>query len=366
MGVNKINLLITTYYLDKGGVEEIILTYTKLLDKSKYSVTVACLVTGTVSDEIACIDGVRLFHIDTKNRIRRFLKFWKIARETEADIVHNHACWYGLIVGYLVGAKRIETIHNMYHWFKHYERILYGLNCLFANKIIAVSEYVRTFSIDYFPFINTKNTVVIHNGIDFEKFQNDQNKTELREQLSIKKDEIVVGFIGRLTEQKGIEYLIEAALVISKQNPNVKFIIVGDGILRDALENQAHKLGLINIFFTGFQRNVPQHLQLFDIFVLPSLFEGLPVSVLEAFASGTAVVATKVSGTPEVVHDGINGFLVEPKNAKQLAEKLQILINDPILRKKFGENGKNLVKSQFSAELMVKKTEDVYSKLLNR
>lgn len=366
MGFNKINLLITTYYLDKGGVEEVILTYSKLLDKSKYSVTVVCLETGTVSDEITRIDGVKLVHIDTKSRIKRFIKFWKIARETKADIVHNHACWYGLIVGFLVGAKRVETIHNMYHWFKHLERALYGLYCLFANKIIAVSAYVRTFSIDYFPFINTKNTIIIHNGIELEKFQYNQNNTELRKHLSIENGEVVVGFIGRLTEQKGIEYLIEAAIVISKQNLNVKFVIVGDGILKDALENQAHKLGLSNILFTGFQRNVPQYLQLFDIFVLPSLFEGLPVSVLEAFASGTAVVATKVSGTPEVVHDGINGFLVEPKNANQLAEKLQILINDPSLRKKFAENGRNLVKSQFSAELMVKKTVDVYSKLLNQ
>jgi glycosyltransferase involved in cell wall biosynthesis len=184
--------------------------------------------------------------------------------------------------------------------------------------------------------------------------------------LSIENGEVVVGFIGRLTEQKGVEYLIEAISIISASNNNIKFVIVGDGVLKSALENQANKLGLYNIIFTGFQRNVPQYLQLFDIFVLPSLFEGLPVSVLEAFASGIAVVATKVSGTPEVVHDGINGFLVEPKNAKQLAEKLQILINDPILRKKFAENGKNLVKSQFSAELMVKKTVDVYSKLLNQ
>lgn len=366
MHFSKINLLITTHYLDKGGVEEIILTYSKLLDKSKYSVTVACLISGTVSDEIASIGGVKLIHINTKSRIKRFLKFWKIARETKADIVHNHACWYGLIVGFLGGAKRVETIHNMYHWFKLHERILYGLYSLFANKIIAVSGYVRTFSIEFFPFINPKKTIVIHNGIDFEKFQKNQNKSELRQMLSIDNEDVIVGFVGRLTDQKGIEYLIEAAHIISNQNQKVKFVIVGDGILREALENHANKLGLLNILFTGFQRNIPLYLQLFDIFVLPSLYEGLPVSVLEAFASGTAVVATKVSGTPEVVHDGINGFLVEPKNAKQLAEKLQILINDPVLRKKFGENGRSLVKSEFSAELMVKKTEDVYSKLLNR
>ncbi len=359
-----INLLITTYLLDKGGVEEVILGYTKFLDKSKYSITVACIVTGTVSSEIACIDGVNIVHIDTKSRFKRFLKFWKVARKLKVDIIHNHACWYGLIVGFLVGAKRVETIHNIYHWFNLHERILYGLYCLMANKIIAVSEYVRSFSIEFFPFINPKRVVVIHNGVDLERFKINYNKIVLREQFSVKKDEIVVGFIGRLVEQKGIKYLIEAISIMSEFTTNVKFFIVGDGLLRRTLEDQSDKLGLNNVIFTGFQRNIPQYMQLFDIFVLPSLYEGLPISVLEAFASGTAVVATRVSGTQEIVHDDINGYLVEPMNSNQLAEKLLFLINNPTLMKIFGKNGQRLVNNEFSAQSMVQRTEQLYLELI--
>src|SRR5262245_5745988 len=90
----KINLLVVTYYLDKGGVEEIILSYAKLLDKSAYDITVACLVPGTVSDEIGRLPGVRVFSTNTNSRVRRLFFFLRIARECSPDIVHNHACWY--------------------------------------------------------------------------------------------------------------------------------------------------------------------------------------------------------------------------------------------------------------------------------
>lgn len=364
MGFNKINLLITTYNLDSGGVEEVILTYTKLLDKSKYNITVACLVSGIVSNEIASIDGVNVIHIDTKSRIKRFFEFWKVARDTKANIVHNHACWYGLIVGFLVGAKRVETVHNIYQWFIKRERIQYGLYCLLVNKIITVSEYVKTYTLENFPLMKQKKFIVIHNGIDLNKFQKDYNQSELRKRFSITSDEIVVGFVGRLTEQKGVEYLIEAAHRISPIAKNIKFIIVGDGELKDKLEKQVRKYALTNTMFVGFQRDVSRYLNLFDIFVLPSLWEGLPVSVLEAFASEKPVVATKVSGTPEVVRDGINGYLVEPKNIEQLTEKILLLANNPTLMKEFGKKGKELILSEFTANAMVSKTEKVYSEIL--
>lgn len=361
-----INLLITTHHLDRGGVEEVILTYARLLDKHRYRITVACLNAGTVASEISEIPGVNLIHITTRNRFKRLVSFWKIARSSHADVVHNHACWYGIVAGWLTGARRVETVHNMYHWFKWHERFFYGVYCRLADRVISVSEYVRTFTIDFFPLVNPAKIVVVHNGIDLNKVQTDSSPSKLREQYSIREEEVVAGFVGRLTDQKGVEYLLRAAKLLSSTSDKLRFVIVGDGDLRPELESIATELQLANVIFTGFQRDVYPYLQMFDIFVLPSLWEGLPVSVLEAMACSKPVIATRVSGTPEVVQDGVTGFLVEPKDVEGLKTNLEVLIQKPELRRQMGKAGRERIENLFSAEATITKTEQIYHQLLNQ
>ena len=362
MLTKKINVLITTVHLDHGGVEEVILTYAKLLDKERYDVTVACLRAGTVSAEIARIPGVRLVHIDTKSRFLRFFRFVSLARSIRADIVHNHACWYGHIAGTLCGAKKFETIHNMYFWFTPFSRWHYGLDSLLADRMIAVSDYVRRFTIDNFPLMQPEKFVVIRNGIHCRQFENVAGAAELRASLGISADAPVIGFVGRLTEQKGVAYLIDATRDLVKTSPEARIVIVGEGDLAEELRARAKDLP--QVIFAGFQRDIPRYLAMFDIFVLPSLWEGLPMSILEAMASGKPVVATGVSGTPEVVVDNATGFVVEPKNVPQLQERLSELVRDKELRRKMGAAGRERVVAEFSAEGMVRATEALYEKLL--
>jgi glycosyltransferase involved in cell wall biosynthesis len=252
----------------------------------------------------------------------------------------------------------------MYFWFTIFERWHYGVYNLLAHRMFAVSAYVRQFTIDHFPLMNEAKIVVVRNGIPLGPFLARDADTELRRRHGIPAEATVVGFVGRLTEQKGIEYLIDALAELAPAHPGLWVVIVGEGELRDALMRRG--AALPQVVFAGFQREIPRYLAMFDIFALPSLWEGLPMSVLEAMAAGKPVVATAVSGTPEVVVEGETGFLVEPKNVPQLAERLSRLAQDRDLRLRMGAAGRARVTSLFSAEAMVRASEAIYRELLAR
>ncbi len=361
----RINVLFVNYNLDRGGAEEITLTYAKGLNKELFNVTVACFVGGTVSNEIAALRDVRLLHITSKSRIIRFLTMWKLARTTNTDIVHNVGCWYGLIVGFLVRARRVEMLQSMYLWLNWHERLRYGFYLLLANRIIAVSTAVKEFTIDFFPFVHERKFDIIYNSVDPTRFLGESDVASLRTELGLREDQVVIGFVGRFSEQKGVSYLLEAAEAMSTTHPSAVFVLVGDGELRADMENRSRSIGLNNVIFAGFQRDIPKFLHMFDIFVLPSLWEGLPVAVLEAMAANLPVVATRVSGTPEAVLDGITGYLVAPRNVLELRARLSSLVEHPADRLRMGRAGRERVCTIFSSDTMIDATVQLYHKLLH-
>lgn len=359
----KVRILIVTKNLDRGGLEEVILMYATFLDKSRYDVAVACRVEGIVSAEVGGVPGVRLVCYGARSRWRRFAALWQFARVFKPDIVHNHFSWYGLIIGVLLGAKRVETIHNTYHWFPTGQRIAYSLYCLLASSIIAVSEHVRRFSRGFFPLLRLKRITVVHNGIHPERFQRSDVKT-MRHEFGISPTDVVLGFLGRLEEQKGVAYLLHAVAELNRDSLNIKVAIVGEGTLKAQLQEHASSLGLKNVLFLGYRRDTPALFQMFDVFVLPSLFEGLPVVLIEAMAAGCAVVATRIGGVEEVVSHRVNGILVEAGNASALACALRELVTDAATRKRLGENARQQVVQEFSAQTMIERTEEVYRRLV--
>ena len=151
---------------------------------------------------------------------------------------------------------------------------------------------------------------------------------------------------------------------VTASYPDTKVVLVGDGSLRPALTQRAAALGLANIIFAGFQRDTRAYFRLFDIFVLPSLFEGLPVSVIQAMAAGCPVVATNVGGVPEVVENGVTGLLVAPGRPDELSAALRRLIADPALRTLMSERGRERAAGEFSAQVMISSSEKIYSALL--
>lgn len=360
----RIRLLIVSQHLREGGLEEIVLTYARLLDRARYDITVACFIAGEAAARLEAMEGIRFVHIATTDRLQRLRQTIRLARECRADVVHNHACWYGVPAGRLAGAKTVETIHNMYHWFNGPERLGYGITCRAAHRVIAVSDAVRKFTARTMPLVRERDLTVVHNGIDLRRFDGPHDAAGVRARHGMRPGDVVVGFIGRLAEQKGVEFLLQASADIQTRHPSVKVLIVGDGERRDQLHRLSAELGLRNVIFAGHQRDVAAYLHALDVFVLPSLWEGLPVSVLEAMACSLPVVATRVSGTPEVVEEGITGRLVEPRDAAGLLSAITGLVADAGLRRRMGDAGRRRVEREFSAESMLASTEEVYRDLV--
>jgi len=169
---------------------------------------------------------------------------------------------------------------------------------------------------------------------------------------------VVIGTIAHLSSEKGINHLIEAASLIPDAASRMRFVVVGDGSLRRELEQQVRAANLENCFqFAGFQENTRDYLTSFDIFVLPSLSEGLSSSILSAMASSLPVVATRVGGIPELVHQGDNGLLVPPADPPALAQALQCLAENPAERLRMGQRGRARMESEFTLERKIEETE---------
>ena len=232
------------------------------------------------------------------------------------------------------------------------------------DLMIAESEASRDYlaKIGYAP----QKTAAIRNGIDPSQWNYSRAKrNELCIKLPMRHTDILVGTAGRLDEQKGHLYLIEAVAKLRVIHP-VQCVIIGDGPMRRALEHHAKSLGVQdNVHLVGEQEDVAGWLGSFDIFALPSLWEGFPNALLEAMALGLPVVATKVDGVPEMVESGVTGLLCEPRDSQALFTAIQDLIVNQDLRKRLGAAARQFVSAHFQLANMIKSYEDAYARLSN-
>jgi len=176
-------------------------------------------------------------------------------------------------------------------------------------------------------------------------------------------DEVVIGFAGRLVPAKGLNYLFSALKQIQDKHPNIAFLVVGDGAQRIELETLAKELKVKTIF-AGWQSDMLPYYALMDIFVLPSLFEGLPNVILEAMAMKTPVIATDVGGNPDVLSNGENGFIVPARDVSKLAFALTKLVENDDMRAKIGMKNRQKVEKDFQWSRTVEKIEKVYSEVV--
>jgi glycosyltransferase involved in cell wall biosynthesis len=287
------------------------------------------------------------------------------------DLMHTHGHFAdvcGLSVAKLLGIPGISTCHGYIKPTDTKLRVYTWLDKLFlrlCDRVIVVSSEIK---IDLARNgIDESRIVFIQNAVPrtYDQKEVDDNRNKKRELLSLKQQEILIGYTGRLSEEKGVRYLIEAGSLLKKNIKNFRIVILGDGLERKELE----KLVKLNdlekeINFVGFQSDVERWLPALDIFVLPSLTEGTPLSLLEAMSLGVPVVATAVGGVPSVVEDGINGFLVNPGNVQEINEKIGFLIKNPEVRYKIAKGAMNTIKTKFDVHEWCKKIENVYDILL--
>ena len=293
---------------------------------------------------------------------------WKVARlmrDERVDIVQT-TLFYADVIGTL--AARLVGMNNIVSWeaitqpygFKHL--MAYRFASKFYRFSVAVSYAIQKRIIEerhVFP----QKTMTIQYGVDTEKFYPVRGRT-IRDELGIKKKARVLGTVARFTQQKGHQYLIDAAPKIMSAFPDVYFVFVGDGPLRPVLQSRVHQLGLDSqVLFLGFRSDIRDLLNAFDVFVLPSLYEGLPNVVLEAMACGKPVIATEVDGTPEAVVQGRTGILVPPQDSEALGNAIIELLGDKRKVEEMGDRGRERVEKKFSLDGEINKFVELYERL---
>jgi glycosyltransferase involved in cell wall biosynthesis len=236
----------------------------------------------------------------------------------------------------------------------------------FTDKIICCSKAVENFVKD-FENIKDGKTTVIYNGVDEDRFSRLKDSKSIRTELGIDEGSPVVGSVSSLTPHKGHEHLIQAASLVLDKHPSTRFLIVGDGLLRKRLEDQAKDLNIHStVIFTGERKDIPEILSLMDVFVLPSFSrEGLGLAIIEAMAAKKPVVATEIGGIPEAVNKGKTGFLVPPGDPAALATAIVELLQNPKKAKEMGEKGRARVMERFTKTKMLSEIQEVYQSLVS-
>lgn len=226
-----------------------------------------------------------------------------------------------------------------------------------ADKVIAVSKATAEETVRFYR-LPKERVVAIHNGIDL------PSSTDLREE----NEEHTILSVGRLTWRKGYKYLIEAMPNVLSEYPNAKLLLVGEGDQRMPLVQHARKLGIENsVLFLGKVSAERLH-SLYheaDVYVQPSLYEPLGITILEAMSMRKPVVASRVGGIPELITNGVEGLLVEPGNSLQLARAIANILADSSCRRRFASNARKRVEKEFTWEAIAKKTFEFYTSLLN-
>jgi glycosyltransferase involved in cell wall biosynthesis len=328
-------VLMLTKGLGRGGTERLLAGAVRHLDRARFAVEVAYLLpwkdafVGEVEAAgvpVHCLEAPRASSIGWVPRLRR------LVREHDIDLVHTHMPVPAAVARSVLPGRRPAFVHTEHNLWGRYRlptrlanRATYGRNA----AVIAVSDGVAASIRSRVPV-----DVVTH-GIDIERLHRADDarrevRREARRQLGLDADAPVIGTVGNFTAKKDQATLLAAAARLADEHPGLRVVLVGSGPLEDDLRSRSRQLGLGDtVVFAGSRDDVFDLLPAFDVFTLSSRFEGLPISLLEAMASGVPPVVTRVGGIPEVVTDGDDGVLVEPGDPEGLATALGKLLADP-------------------------------------
>jgi glycosyltransferase involved in cell wall biosynthesis len=293
----------------------------------------------------------------------------------EIDIIHTHKYKDNILVNLASLPRsiyRVRTVHGSPEPFfgqedakmRIYESIDDTINRWMVDRIIAVSADLSNKLARRF---GSHKVTCIHNAIDIEELRVDQDVGALRRELKVSEQDFLIGTMGRLVPVKGLELLLVAARTIKSYKPHVKFVIAGDGPLKEPLRRLAEQYGLgESVLFLGHRSDSHDVLRAMDVFVLCSLHEGIPIVLLEALALARPVVATRVGGIPEVIEHDVSGMLVAPGDPEALAQHCIALMDDYRVAERLGEQGRKRVEEAFSARFMADQVADIYRTLVAR
>ncbi len=365
--------------LDVGGLEKVVINLIRHLDRDKVVPYLVCLdgpgklfaEAGLPSDRCLVLKkrplNLGLIHVDPSFvlTIRKFLK------ANEIDIVHVHnfgPLVFGGGAARLIARKRPRVVyseHNQVNSASDKTLARFRWWVRLADQVVAVSHNLQSVLLDRLKI--SRPVQVIHNGIDGALFTSGDDREQVRAELGVGPDDFLIGTAVVLSEQKGIRYLLEAAQRVLGAAPAIKFVIAGDGPLKNELGDLARTLGLGgSVVFAGYRKDVPRLLSGYDLYVLPSLWEGLPLALLEAMSLGKPIVATRVGGNPEIVEHGTNGFLVPPKDPRALADALLTAYRDRAQAPRMKVANQQKFAAEFSVQAMCRQHERLFAALSSR
>ncbi len=369
----KIKIIYLTTTSKLCGAEKVIYELSKRTNKERFEIIVC-----TIKDDLEgglldkCRDiGIKTASLGIENKWKFYksVQLYKIIKEFHPDIIQSFLFFdnilariFGKIAGVSIiisGQRNVETKRSfLRNWVDKYTLPL-------ADMVISNSRAGGKILLEKFHLIHSR-VKVIYNGIDLQEENNSVKKKGFLKEIGLSGDEKIVGFIGRLEKQKGVQYLIEAIKILNRENPSIYTLLIGDGKEKDTLERYSQYNGCKAIFL-GWKENASRYLDSFDLLVLPSLWEGMPNVVLEAMKQGVLVIATSVGGNIEIIDDGKTGFLIKPGNSQLLAEKIKMVLSLSESEKaSIIKNAKNKVMKNFNIQQMVKNFEYTYIGLLSK
>jgi glycosyltransferase involved in cell wall biosynthesis len=352
------------------GIARLMSWWTNAIDRDHFDMNILGLKAPSNAGRYIEQQGGRVFYSDYgRLNPASLLDIARVARQTQTDLLHLHgykACTLGRIVGALLGMPVVLHEHAVFPTMPPYQKLADWLLAPLNDRVVVNCEAVAEFCVER-RSMDPENIEIIFNGVPLDEFRevSDSAAAEAAEELGIGADTPVVGTVARLEEQKGITHFLNAVPAVKEECPDVKVLIVGDGTLRGALEEEARQLGIAdNVIFTGERRDVPRLYKLMDVKVISSIYEGTTLTVFEAMATGTPVVATTVDGVEEVIEDGATGMLVPPKDAASIAEVVTDLLTNPDRARLLSERAEQAVK-QYDVRTSMRRIENLYETVLS-
>jgi glycosyltransferase involved in cell wall biosynthesis len=373
---NKLKVMWLIKGLGSGGAEKLLEYSLPYINRNLFQYQVAYFLpqkNALVPEFERAGIPVHCLKINRPYDLRAIWRLFRLLRRERVDILHIHSPYPAILARFAAQFTKVRAIiyteHNIVEKFHPLTKLGNVLTYPLNDAMIAISNAV-SYSMKRWRTARGRHIDVIHNAINYDAI--DALKVDpkkVRAELGINNHSLVVGNVAHIQPQKGHVYLVQAARLVLKQYSNVTFVIVGGEKLPGGtaeLKKLAEQLGILDkVIFTGFRNDTLRLMASFDIFVLPSVWEGFGIVLLEAMASSKPVIGTAVGGISEIIEEAVNGYLVEPRNPQQIADKIILLLNNETLRNRMGEKGKQIVREKFDIRDMVKAVENIYTSVLD-
>ena len=372
VGEDRIRVLQIVTWLGVGGAERLVQAAATGLPRATFDTAVCCFTErGAFADAVERA-GVPVWCLGTFPSLRHpaaLARLFRVIRGYAPHIVHTHLQapnLYGRLAALAAGVPVVvASEHNVYTAKARRHVIVERWLARHTSALVAVSEQVRRFLASQLG-LDPRTIDVVENGIAVEA-PDAGRVAALRERIGLPATRRAVVTVASLTPKKGQAHLLHAVPLLRARGVDCAIVLAGDGPERARLEALAASLDVADrVLFLGVQPHVADILALGDVFVLPSLVEGLPLAMLEAMAAGKAVVATAVGGVPDVIVDGVNGRLVEPRSAPAIADAVQALTADAALRERLGSNARATVAERFTERRHLDALAALYRRLVGR